>query len=713
MKPPLNRRFPEVQSPLWGLALPIMNRKINVYRSLIPRNISYLLTVHIMTFVQGLCLAGSVRASFLSSSARGLPVRKPKNPAFNTMISVIIAIGFCSHAIGQQRSGETSRSARQAAQTLLDDAFTAEIYGNSTLRRENLEKIVSSKSEVGKITPEERRLSLWSLGNLEVERGRWMSLEDWIEKQNGNQALRQYTNLRDRATDSLQGHRRLAEFCVQNRLTAQARMHFAQVLRFDPNDSVARNYLGHTLLGPIWISPAQWKMVKSRQESLRESIQKYQRTLTRIERGLKSDNQATFKRAVQELEDLSDEAAVPAVELTFGGEPESVSHCAVNWLSKREGREASIALARFGIFHPDPRIRSAAAISLRGRPVVEYGAAVVDMALTPFSAAGSIPIHSSNGDILGFQETYRREGAEAEQMIVSPTGSQGTGSSLSAPRDIQAINRQTELINSSIASMLTTVSGETIPPNAEGIWNWWYREMETSRPERRYMSTHWSDDLLAMYTEVNQPRFRSDAPRPPPGVNGVGADQIVSADFVTPEYRRQQLMAAQMSAFREESRFWLPVGARSFSSECFVAGTPVMTERGLRPIESIRTGDLVLGKEIKTGQLAFRPVVQSTEREPIALIQIQLETETLICTPGHLFWLSGQGWTRARELQPGDVLHGARDPMKVRSVSDASSQGTFNLMVEEFSNYFVGESLVLTHDVTAHEYCEETIPGRK
>ena len=664
-----------------------------------------------MIFARDFHSTGYLRVPRTFPSTGCTAVLTPKGPASKTLAILIIAIGFCSQAIGQQKSGKTGGATR--VQALLDDAFAAEISGNSTLRRENLEKIVSLKNEVGKTKPEEIRLAQWSLGNLEVEKGRWVSLEDWIEKQSNNQALRRYTNLRDKATDSLEGHRRLGEFCVQNRLDAQARMHFAQVLRFDPNDIIARKFLGHILVGPIWISPAQWKMVRSRQESLQESIQKYQRTLNRIERGLKSEDQATFKRAVQELEDISDEAAVPAVELTFGGEPESVSHYAVEWLSKREGREASIALARFGIFHPDPRIRLAAAFSLRGRPVVEYGAAVVDMALTPFSAAGSIPIHSRNGDILGFQETYRREGAQADQMIVSPTGSQGTGSSLSAPRDIQVINRQTELINSSIASMLTTVSGETVSPNAEGIWDWWYREMETSRPERRYLSTHWSDDLLAAYTEVNQPRFRSDVPRPPPGINGVAANQIVSADVATPEFRQQQLFAAQMSRFREEFSFGLPVGARSISSECFVAGTPVMTELGLRPIESIRTGDLVLAKEIKTGQLTFRPVVQSTEREPVALVQIELESETLICTPGHLFWLSGQGWTRARELQPGDVLHGAREPMRVRSVSDASSQSTFNLMVEEFPNYFVGKSLVLTHDVTAHEYCEETIPGRK
>ena len=40
---------------------------------------------------------------------------------------------------------------------------------------------------------------------------------------------------------------------------------------------------------------------------------------------------------------------------------------------------------------------------------------------------------------------------------------------------------------------------------------------------------------------------------------------------------------------------------------CFAAGTPVRTLDGTRPIESIRTGDQVLSRDVMTGSLEFRP----------------------------------------------------------------------------------------------------------
>ncbi|MFN7844816.1 MAG: hypothetical protein ACK5YR_07810 [Pirellula sp.] len=58
-------------------------------------------------------------------------------------------------------------------------------------------------------------------------------------------------------------------------------------------------------------------------------------------------------------------------------------------------------------------------------------------------------------------------------------------------------------------------------------------------------------------------------------------------------------------------------------------------------------------------------------------------------------------------------MHGATDPTQVLQVSDAEQQQTYNLVVEEHANYFVGESLVLSHDVTAHEHRDQIIPGVK
>jgi len=50
-----------------------------------------------------------------------------------------------------------------------------------------------------------------------------------------------------------------------------------------------------------------------------------------------------------------------------------------------------------------------------------------------------------------------------------------------------------------------------------------------------------------------------------------------------------------------------PVVVQAIRHSCFGAGTPVKTLTGLRPIESIRAGDLVLSQDGRTGELSYQP----------------------------------------------------------------------------------------------------------
>ena len=47
---------------------------------------------------------------------------------------------------------------------------------------------------------------------------------------------------------------------------------------------------------------------------------------------------------------------------------------------------------------------------------------------------------------------------------------------------------------------------------------------------------------------------------------------------------------------------------------CFVPGTLVDTEHGLRVIESLKEGDLVWAKDESTGQVALKRIAQTFER---------------------------------------------------------------------------------------------------
>ncbi|HZX33542.1 MAG TPA: Ig-like domain-containing protein [Rhodocyclaceae bacterium] len=94
---------------------------------------------------------------------------------------------------------------------------------------------------------------------------------------------------------------------------------------------------------------------------------------------------------------------------------------------------------------------------------------------------------------------------------------------------------------------------------------------------------------------------------------------------------------------------------------CFVAGTPVWTDKGLVPIEKIQVGDMVLSKSEATGEKAFKRVMRTFRKEHQEIRTIcadgamnedgsEILVEFLFATPEHPFWVDTHGWVTAGEL---------------------------------------------------------------
>src|SRR5262245_32359225 len=58
------------------------------------------------------------------------------------------------------------------------------------------------------------------------------------------------------------------------------------------------------------------------------------------------------------------------------------------------------------------------------------------------------------------------------------------------------------------------------------------------------------------------------------------------------------------------------------SGACFVAGTLVLTESGLRPIESIEVGMRVLARSEEGETVAWKPVLRTFRRRTAALVEL-------------------------------------------------------------------------------------------
>jgi len=136
---------------------------------------------------------------------------------------------------------------------------------------------------------------------------------------------------------------------------------------------------------------------------------------------------------------------------------------------------------------------------------------------------------------------------------------------------------------------------------------------------------------------------------------------------------------------------------------CFAAGTPVRTETGDRAIESIVKGERIWARDVKTGAVALRPVLNTYRTPNVPVIDLELTAsyggaEQLAVTRGHLFWVEGAGWVRADALatQP---LWSTEAQLSSRLVREEPEPTTvYNLEVAEFHSYFVGHNHVLVHN---------------
>lgn len=136
---------------------------------------------------------------------------------------------------------------------------------------------------------------------------------------------------------------------------------------------------------------------------------------------------------------------------------------------------------------------------------------------------------------------------------------------------------------------------------------------------------------------------------------------------------------------------------------CFAAGTPVRTDRGLRPIEQVQVGDLVLAQDQQTGALAYRPVNRRFDNPPSKTFAIKAAGEEIVSSEFHRFWKTGAGWVMARDLKPGDSVRLLGGLARVESMTAGAVQPVYNLDVDTDASFFVGRAGLLVHD--------NTVPG--
>jgi len=139
----------------------------------------------------------------------------------------------------------------------------------------------------------------------------------------------------------------------------------------------------------------------------------------------------------------------------------------------------------------------------------------------------------------------------------------------------------------------------------------------------------------------------------------------------------------------------LPTAPPGPPPRCFVAGTPVATEEGPQPIETIEVGQLVYTPQGLCKVIARQEVVRED------LVELEIAGEVIRCSKEHRFYVEGVGWVEAQKLRLGDILRGLGAPVVLTSPPQTleGQFRVFNLQVERAHCYYVGRAQVLVHNI--------------
>jgi hypothetical protein len=416
--------------------------------------------------------------------------------------------------------------------------------------------------------------------------------------------------------------------------------------------------------------------------------------------------------AVASLAKLTDPEAIPAFQYLLAGRDEACAAAAVDTFGKTETCEATVALAQAAVFSKWPEVRQRATTLLTTRRFDEFVPALIDLLASPVTRAGSTQFrlyldHPLRGGL--------HYGNLQFVLLVSFIIGRETDNQFQVATFQSADFRLNQILQGHIVSLdcepmimldmhkpggiLTDLSGARLRNDAE-------------RPDAAV-----SDELLRRERLVDEMNERTDdlnrrVISALAGVTSRARDPEPAAWWKWwADYSDVQRPAAKPVVVVSETEIKGDPTQTLVRASCFAAGTPLWTESGPQAIETIKVGDLVLAKDVDTGELAYKPVLQTTVRPPKELTTLRFGDETIVCTGGHRFWSSGSGWIKARDLEAHTLLHTVTGNTPVWSAKKGTTAETYNLVVADFHTYFVGKTGVLCQDLLIPHGTNNVVPG--
>ncbi|HEY2413445.1 MAG TPA: polymorphic toxin-type HINT domain-containing protein [Pirellulaceae bacterium] len=558
---------------------------------------------------------------------------------------------------------------RQVANRQVIAALRAEAAGDNERRAELLNSAVRAEPDLAEAN--------WHLARVRIG-NRWLTLDNAQQEAASDPQLAEYRKLRDEADGNSKRTRGLARWCLKAGLDDLARLHYAQLLARSDVDADTQAEAIRRLdlhnVGGTWVTGSELKQRQDRAEHVEAAIRQWRPSLKRLQLVIDEESSGAGEKAIRELTTINDPKVILVLQSLLAEADERFSEEAVKVFARFPHIESTEALARVAVMSPYPPARSAAVAELKKRTKQDYMQLLLSGLLAPVKMQFSIQVNARGAveysQAIGMEEAGARyisiQSQSSLPMFWSPRRRSfsifGRADPVNVGAEVnnaasraQLASTETELTNMQIAEanrrtfdVLEQLSGATLSRDATQYWDWW----------QDYNQYYWPKPTFCAYQQQPSTYY----------YGGVG-------------------------------------------SSCFVAGTLVRTQLGLLPIEAIKAGDRVLAQDQDSGELAFKPVLRTTLRPPRKMVCIRVAGDEIIATVGHPFWVAGTGWKMAKELRAGDFLHGLDSAIRIEKVEPAGEDNTYNLVVDDFNTYFVGQQGLLVHDNEFRKPTRAIVPG--
>ncbi len=574
-------------------------------------------------------------------------------------------------------------------------------------------------------------------------------------------ALAEYNGRRERAAKTAEAQWRLALWCEEHGLTAEATAHFSVVVQLDPGREAAWKRLGYKKHQGRWKTDAQVAAESAEADAQKRANQHWKPVLTRLRAS--AGDQHRRDETERSLAAITDPRAVPSIWTVFidEGSGERDQAIAVQLLGQLDAPRASRGLAMLAVFSDSAEVRRAATETLRGRDTRDFLGSVIALLrrpvkyeVRPVGGPGSPGVLFVEGERFNVRRLYAPPPMPPIPLFAGesvtfdgyglPVISRYLGSEIeTSQRTSWAVSARGPLPN---PAHLNGINPRRFSAPSE-----WTVTTQTSKtpvehsmqiPIGQLMLQYQMSAAVAWRQQFNDiqivenynnvvDRLNDRATQVLRGVTGVdrGSDSqawmtwwvdqlgyvytpptsmpVPTYDETVPIGYIPSGVAVSTSNQAGPTSVTTAVATAlspgGFIHMCFKGGTPVHTLSGLQAIETVQVGDRVLTQDVATGALSYQPVLAVFHNRPAATLRIKTDAESIAATLIHRFWKAGSGWVMARDLKPGDALRTLGGTAVVQAVESDQVQPVFNLQVADGSSFFVGTVGTLAHDNSVTE----------